>query len=164
MRGVLTQEQKQLAVRGRSEGLSLVKIARQVGCTAPMVGLMVREGRFLTGLPSTWTPRAGRLTISERKQVLLGLARGESMSAIARVLGRASSTITREVKANGGRSGYRAWFAHQRARDQVRRPKPFKLHEGRLLEEVALRLTQLWSPQAISGRLRSDFRTTSGCA
>jgi predicted transcriptional regulator len=37
MRGVLTQEQKQLALRLRSEGLSLVEIARQVGCTAPMV-------------------------------------------------------------------------------------------------------------------------------
>ena len=157
MRGVLTQEQKQLALRLRSHGLPLVEIARQVGCTAPMVGLMVREGRFLTGLPTTWTPRAGRLTVVEREQVLLGLARGDSFSAIARGLGRAPSTVSREVTANGGRDGYRAWHAHQRAREQVRRPKPFKLHDGPLLSEVALRLRQLWSPEAISGRLRSDF-------
>ena len=82
MRGVLTQEQKQLAFRLREQGLSLVEIARQVGCTAPMVGLMVRDGLFLTGLPDPWQPRPGRLNVLEREQVLLGLARGESTHAV----------------------------------------------------------------------------------
>ena len=109
MRGVFTQDQKQLAFRLKAQGLSLKEIARQVGCTAPMVGLMVRDGRFLTGLPDPWQPRPGRLTVLEREQVLLGLSRGESMSAIARSLGRAPSTVTREVAANGGREGYPAW-------------------------------------------------------
>ncbi len=162
VRGVLTQEQKRLAFRLRQQGLTLVEIARQVGCTAPMVGLMVRDGLFLTGLPDPWQPRPGRLDILEREQVLLGLARGESMSAIARGLGRAPSTVTREVAANGGRAGYRAWHAHQRAREQTRRPKCFKLRHGPLLLEVSLRLTQLWSPQEIAGRLRSDFPDDPG--
>ncbi len=157
MAGVLTRQQKQLALRLRAQGLSLVAIARQVGCSAPMIGLMVRDGRFLSGVPDAWAPRAGRLTVMEREQILLGLARGDSMSAIARTMSRAASTITREVAANGGRDGYRAWFAHQRARAQACRPKPFKLVGGRLLEEVSRRLLQLWSPQEISGRLRSDF-------
>ena len=157
MAGALTREQKQLALRLRAQGLSLAAIARQVGCSAPMVGLMVRDGRFLSGVPDGWAPRAGRLTVMEREQILLGLARGDSMSAIARTMGRAASTITREVAANGGRDGYRAWFAHQRARGQACRPKPFKLVAGRLLEEVSGRLLQLWSPQEISGRLPSDF-------
>ncbi len=117
--------------------MSLKEIARQVGCTAPMVGLMVRDGRFLTGLPDTWQPRPGRLAIREREQVLLGLAGGESMSAIARRLGRSASTVTREVAANGGREGYRACATHQQARTQVRRPKPFKLTDGPLLVEVS---------------------------
>ena len=125
MRGVLTQDQKQMAFRLKGQGLSLKDIVRQVACTAPMVGLMVRDSRFLTGLPDTWQPRPGRLTIREREQVLLGLAGGESMSAIARRLGRSASTVTREVAANGGRESYRAWAAHQRARqaavDVVRR-------------------------------------------
>jgi IS30 family transposase len=155
--GVLTQEQKDMAFRLRAEGLSLVSIARQVGCTAPMIGLMTREGRFRTGLPSEWEPREGRLTVMEREQILLGLDRGETLSAIARRLGRAPSTISREVAANGGRQGYRAWFAHRRARDEARRPKLFKLRAGRLLEEVSIRLLQLWSPQEIAGRLRVDF-------
>ena len=162
MRGVLTQDQKQLAFRLRAQGLSLKEIARQVGCTAPMVGLMVRDGRFLTGLADPWQPRPGRLTVLEREQVLLGLAGGESMSAIARKLGRSPSTVTREVAANGGREGYRAWAAHQRARTQVRRPKPFKLAGGPLLVEVSQRLTQLWSPQEIAGRLRLDFPDDPG--
>ena len=162
MRGVLTQDQKQLAFRLRAQGLSLKAIARQVGCTAPMVGLMVRDGRFLTGLPDPWQPRPGRLTVLEREQVLLGLAGGYSMSAIARRLGRSPSTVTREVAANGGRDGYRAWAAHQRARTQVRRPKPFKLAGGPLLVEISQRLTQLWSPQEIAGRLRLDFPDDPG--
>ncbi len=123
MASVLTREQKQLALRLRAQGLSLVAIARQVGCSAPMVGLMVRDGRFLGGVPDGWAPRAGRLTVMEREQILLGLARGDSMSAIARTMSRAASTVTREVAANGGRDGYRAWSAHQRARGQARRPK-----------------------------------------
>ena len=164
MRDVLTQDQKQMAFRLKGQGLSLKDIVRQVACTAPMVGLMVRDGRFLTGLPDTWQPRPGRLTIREREQVLLGLAGGESMSAIARRLGRSASTVTREVSANGGRESYRAWAAHQRARTQVRRPKPFKLADGPLLVEVRARLRQLWSPQQIAGRLGVDFPTTPGCA
>ena len=82
MVGVLTQEQKDMAFRLRAEGLSLVSIARQVGCTAPMIGLMTREGRFLTGLQSEWEPREGRLTVMKREQILLGLDRGESLSAV----------------------------------------------------------------------------------
>ena len=151
-----------MAFRLKGQGLSLKEIARQVGCTAPMVDLMVRDGRFLTGLPDTWQPRPGRLTIREREQVLLGLGGGESMSAIARRLGRSASTVTREVSANGGREGYRAWAAHQRARTQVRRPKPFKLADGPLLVKVRARLRQLWSPQQIAGRLGVDFPNDPG--
>ena len=45
MAGILTHEQKQLAFRLRARGWRLVDIAREIGCTAPMVGLMVRDGR-----------------------------------------------------------------------------------------------------------------------
>ncbi|MGD7006495.1 transposase, partial [Kocuria palustris] len=71
-------------------------------------------------------------------------------------LGRTVSTISREVKRGGGRCEYSAWRAHERARQQTRRPKPFKLASGRLLEEVASRLEQLWSPEEIAARLRLD--------
>ena len=156
MRGKLSNEQKQLAFRLRAHGMSLVDIARQTGCTAPMVGLMVRDGLFTSGLPSDWEPRPGALTVTDREAILLGIGCGESLSMIARGLGRAPSTITREVNANGGRVGYRAWWAHRRARDCARRPKPFKLAGGPLLDEVSKGLLELWSPLEIAGRLLLD--------
>jgi len=157
MAGILTHEQKQLAFRLRARGWRLVDIAREIGCTAPMVGLMVRDGRFTTGVPDEWEPRPGCLIIADREEILVGIRAGESLSSIARRLGRAPSTVTRDVAANGGRDGYSAWHAHQRARQQVRRPKPCKLRAGRLLNEVSRRLEQLWSPQEIAQRLRLDF-------
>src|SRR5215213_161388 len=150
MAGILTQEQKQLAFRLRGRGWRLVDIAREIGCSAPMVGLMVRDGRFTTGVADQWEPRPGSLSIADREDILVGIRAGETLSSIARRLHRAPSTVSRDVAANGGREGYSAWRAHQRARQQARRPKPFKLRAGRLLEEVSRRLEQLWSPQEIA--------------
>jgi transposase, IS30 family len=155
--GHLSAEQKQLAFRLRLQGWRLVDIAREIGCTAPMVGMMVREGRHRGAKPFGWQSRSGCLTIGEREQILLGIGRGESLSAIGRSLGRSASTITREVNANGGREHYSAWHAHERAREQARRPKPCKLRTGRLLREVSRRLEQLWSPQEIARRLPLEF-------
>ena len=157
MVGILTHEQKQLAFRLRGRGWRLADIAREVGCTAQMVGLMVRDGRFTTGVPDVWEPRPGCLSIADREEILVCIRAGESLSAIARSLGRVPSVITREVAANGGRENYSAWAAHQRAREAARRPKPFKLRAGRLLDEVAKRLEQLWSPDEIARRLPLDF-------
>jgi IS30 family transposase len=155
--GHLSLEQKQYAFRLRARGWRLVDIAREVGCTAAMVGLMVRDGRHLDAVPFGWEPKAGCLTFDGREQILVGIGRGESLSAIGRQLGRSPSTITREVANNGGRDEYSAWRAHQRARGQARRPKPCKLAKGRLLSEVARRLVQLWSPQEISARPSVDY-------
>jgi transposase, IS30 family len=157
MPGILTHEQKQLAFRLRARGWRLVDIGREIGCTAPMVGLMVRDGRFRTGVPDEWVPRPGCLSIAEREAILVAIRAGESLSSIARRLGRVPSTVTREVAANGGREGYSAWHAHQRARNQTHRPKPCKLRAGRLLDEVSRRLERLWSPQEIAQRLRLEF-------
>jgi IS30 family transposase len=88
---------------------------------------------------------------------LLGIGRGDSLSAIARILERSPSTITREVNANGGREQYSAWRSHQRAREHARRPKSYKLERGKLHREVSRRLLQLWSPQEIARRLPLDY-------
>ena len=68
--GHLSAEQKQLAFRLRARGWRLVDIAREIGCTAPMVGLMVRDGKHRHGVPFGWEPRSGCLTIGEREQIL----------------------------------------------------------------------------------------------
>ena len=155
--GHLSAEQKRTAFRLRAKGWKLVDIAREIGCTSAMVGLMVRERQHLDDKPFGWEPRPGCLTIDDREAILTGIHNGDTLSGIARQLDRAPSTICREVKTNGGRGNYSAWKAHMRARDQARRPKPFKLKAGRLLDEVTKRLLQLWSPDEISNRLKLDF-------
>ena len=100
MRGHLTNEQKQLAFRLNAHGMSLVEIGRQVGCSAPMVGLMVR-GQFRQGITDDWAPRRGRLTIQDREQILLGIGRTMSLSAIARSLDRPTSSPSSPGTATG---------------------------------------------------------------
>ncbi len=153
----LTHEQKQLAFRLRGRGWRFDEIAREVGCSAQTVSVMVNEDRCTTGVPDDWGPRPGCLSIAEREEILVGIRACESLSGIARRLGRRPSTISREVAANGGREAYSAWAAHQRARGRARRPKPCKLQAGPLLDEVTRRLKELWSPQEIAQRLRIDF-------
>lgn len=157
MPGILTHEQKQLAFRLRARGWRLLDIAREIGCTAPMVGLMVRDGRFTTGLPGEWEPRPDYLSIADREEILVGIRAGESLSSIARRLGSDPSTVTREVAANGGRDGYSAWHAHQRARQQAAASEAVQARAGRLVDEVSRRLEQLWSPDEIARRLPLDF-------
>jgi IS30 family transposase len=85
--------------------------------------------------------------------------RGETFSAVVSRLGRATSTVSREVAANGGRAGYRAWRAHERARERTRRPKTPKLACPRLASQVTGWLEEWWSPEEIARRLRIEFPT-----
>ncbi|HEU4974660.1 MAG TPA: IS30 family transposase [Baekduia sp.] len=102
-------------------------------------------------------PGERRLSFAEREQISRGVAAGKSARAIARELGRAASTITRELEANGGRRRYRALRAHERAIRRLERPKPRKLEQlPRLRAEVEAGLEQRWSPQQISARLRAE--------
>ncbi|NOJ98594.1 IS30 family transposase [Corallococcus coralloides] len=97
------------------------------------------------------------LSLQEREEVLRGVHAGESMRAIARRLGRAASTVSRDV-ATGGRRKYRAWRAEEGAARRARRPKHSKLAASSpLRDEVEQGLAQRWSPQQIAARLRSDF-------
>lgn len=106
--GHLSRERKQLALSFHTRGWRLVGIAKEIGCSAPMVAIMGRTGRHLEAKPFGWEPRAGSLRIEERGQVLLGVNCGDTFTAIAEQLGRAVSTVGREVKRGGGRAGYSA--------------------------------------------------------
>jgi transposase, IS30 family len=97
-----------------------------------------------------------RLSMSEREEIRAGVERGETFTAIACSIGRAVSTVSREVAANGGRDGYRAWQAHRDAGRQARRPKNPKL-VGRLAAVVTEWLEEWWSPEEIARRLRLEF-------
>jgi transposase, IS30 family len=151
----LDRVQRQRAWRLRKVGLSQREIARELGCTLAQLRVVRKRGPAFR--PAVWVPRQGRLSADEREQILVGLGRGDSMSAIARQLGRAASTVTREVGANGGVEGYGAQRAHVRAERATRRPKPCKLEAGPLLDQVTAWLLELWSPEEIAGRLRDEF-------
>ena len=99
-----------------------------------------------------------RLSLVEREEISRGLAGGESLRAIARRLGRAPSTVSREVAGNGGRRRYRACRADKAAVRGLRRPKASKLAACRRLRAVVEEKLELrWSPQQISGWLVENF-------
>ena len=150
MRTHLTVEQRQLALRLKAEGLSLREIGPQVGCSHQGVALIVRRASRRPVRRDGWVPGPGRLTVADREEITVGLHARESFTAIAARPGKAVSTVSREVAANGGREGYRAWRAHQRAREQARRPKPCKLACPQLAAQVTAWLHEWWSPVQIS--------------
>jgi transposase, IS30 family len=144
--------QKALVQRLHSRGFTPAEIARQLN-TSGLVTLRPR----LRHSQNDWKPGPGRLCIEEREEILIGLRQGESMSAIARRLKRAPSTISREVGANGGPREYRVWQSVCRAKECARRPKTPKLCHQPLAAQVSTWLEELWSPDEISKRLRREF-------
>ena len=153
----LTAEQRQLALRLKARGLSLREIGSQVSCSHQGVALIMRYAPRRPVRCDGWAPGPGRLTLADREEITLGLHAGESFTMIAARLEKAVSTVSREVAVNGGRGGYRAWRAHQRARQQARRPKAPKLARPRLAAQVTAWLADWWSPVQISARLRIQF-------
>ena len=98
------------------------------------------------------------LSLSEREEISRGIVIGRSMRSIAASLGRAPSTVSRELRRNGGRRDYRASDADQAAWDQGHRAKSCKLAGNRALARiVAQKLKMLWSPEQIAGWLKSTY-------
>jgi transposase, IS30 family len=110
-------------------------------------------------------PRRGRdlkgrcLTLPQREEIGLGRARGESIRVIAETIGRAPSTVSRELRRNTDAQGrYRATTAHALAYARASRPKPAKLVTNlRLRGKVEHDLAKKYSPEQIAGRLKVDF-------
>ena len=120
-------------------------VAAVMGCDPLTVQQVVaRYG----GVASRMRPRpAIRLAAAEREELSRGLLARRSLRQIAAQLGRAPSTIAREVRANGGRCHYRAWQAERRAERRLQRPKVAKLVRRPALRAVVEQgLAQYWSP------------------
>src|SRR5678816_4354548 len=97
------------------------------------------------------------LTLAEREEISRGLVHGHSLRRIAYSLGRAPSTVGREIARNGGSGPYRAAASDRRAWDRARRPKACKLaRHPELRRVVARHLIRNWSPQQIAGWLKSN--------
>jgi IS30 family transposase len=98
------------------------------------------------------------LSLSEREEISRGLSVRRSLRAIARQLGRAPSTISREVRRNGGSGGYRATASDQAGWDRALRPKPCKLACHPFLSRtVSMKLRRKWSPEQIAGWLKRAY-------
>ena len=93
----------------------------------------------------------------QREEISRGLVAGLSIRSIAADLKRAASTISREIKRNGGRRRYRAIRADKQAWAPLR-PKPCKLLlDARLRQAVIIKLQRYWSPQQIAGWLKRSY-------
>jgi transposase, IS30 family len=150
----LTLEQRRRIRQLRKGGTKVDEVARVVGCTLRSVMRVANNPLSQAELLDAWSPGAGRLSLEEREEISLGLSRGDCYSAIARQLDRSTSTVSREVGANGGPKHYRAVRAHQRAFCRARRPKVSKLTAcPRLAGVVREWLGELWSPEEIALRL-----------
>jgi len=104
------------------------------------------------------------LTLAEREEISRAVVAGHSIRSIAASLGRATSTISREIMRNGGQECYRASRADQAAWDRSRRPKTCKLVEDRRLARlVADKLQLQWSPEQISGWLKRTYPDDTSC-
>ena len=95
------------------------------------------------------------LTLAEREEISRSLVTRCSIRSIARSLGRATSTVSREIRRNGGAGRYRAVAADKRAWVRALRPKACKLARyPRLRQVVVSTLRRNWSPEQIAGWLR----------
>ena len=98
------------------------------------------------------------LTLAEREEISRGIVAGFSIRSIAASLGRAPSTISRELSRNGGRQRYRASKADQDAWDKAHRPKICKLVQHRALARIVSNKLRLqWSPEQIAGWLKQIY-------
>ena len=155
-RAHLTESDRTEVWRRRARGEPIPMIARHVGHSRETV----RRVLMATGGIAPKTPQRSRreLTAGEREELSRGLARAESCRAVARRLGRAPSTVSREVNRNGGRQSYRAAEADLAAVGRRRRPKRGKLAlSSALRAEVVARLQLDWSPKQISAWLKREY-------
>ena len=148
-------ELSELWVR-RRRGETLRSIGTALGCDPTAVYWVVSQRG---GVAPPARRRATRtLSQGDREVISRGLARGLRFAAIAVLLNRPTSTISREVGRHGGRAAYRAEAADRRAWARACRPKPCRLAtRPRLRAAVAARLAEDWSPQQIAGWLREAF-------
>lgn len=117
-----------------------------------IAGILSRSGGIR---PPRRTRSRLALSMAEREEISRGIAAGHSIRAMALQLGRAPSTISREISRNGGRGRYRANKADRAAWDRAKRPKTCKLAQHPTLARVvAEKLMLQWSPRQIAGWLQ----------
>ncbi len=151
-----TDTDKELMWDRWQKGDSLHAIARLFDRShGSIAGILSRTG----GIRPPKRMRSGlALTLAEREEISRGIVAGHSIRSIALGLGRAPSTVSREIRRHGGRRRYRASKADQAAWDRAHRPKTCKLAQNRALARIVASKLQLqWSPRQIAGWLKRSY-------
>ena len=138
------------------KGESLNAIARDLGRGHSAVqGFLAKTGGIR---PAPRTRSQQALSLAEREEISRGVVAGHSLRFIAAALNRAPSTVSREIKRNGGRRRYRACKADESAWDRAHRAKRCKLAENPALARIVAEKLQLeWAPDQIAGWLKSTY-------
>src|SRR5215469_16290081 len=137
-------------------GQSLHAIGRAYGRPHPTIRKLLLPCGGIAPAPRRRSRLA--LTLAEREDISRGIASGSSIREIAGRLGRATSTVSREIIRHGGRPAYRAHDADCQARVSALRPKRCLLAVNRKLRDiVASKLILDWSPEQISGWLKTRY-------
>ena len=129
-----TDAQKALMWERWKEGWTLHQIAQLFNRAHTSVqGILSRTGGIR---PPSRSRYATALTLAEREEISRAMVEGQSIRSVAARLGRAPSTVSREIKRNGGQSDYRAAEADSAAWDRALRPKCCKLVENIALARI----------------------------
>jgi len=155
-RRYFTQPEKEEVWDRWENGESLNSIARGLerGHSA-VQGMLARTGGIR---PAPKARSRLALTPTEREEISRGIAAGHSIRTIASQLGRAPSTISREINRNGGWRWYRASKADEAAWQRAHRPKTCKLATNPALARIVASKLQLqWAPWQIAGWLKRTY-------
>lgn len=153
--GLSSAEKAELWRRWK-EGQSLSDIGRALDKHAGSIhGVVCSNGGIM---PIKRRRSRLALSLAEREEISRGIVAECSVREIAAKLGRAPSTVSREIERHGGRSKYRAADADCRAWEQAKRPKECLLAANAKLQMlVASKLNLDWSPEQISGWLKLKY-------
>ena len=151
-----TEADKSLMWDRWQKGESLNAIGRHFGRSHSSIqNILARTGGIR---PPTRKRSRLTLTMAEREEISRGVVAGHSLRCIAGSLGRAPSTVSREINRNGGQRRYRANTADKAAWDRAKRPKACKLVENPALARVVeQKLKKLWAPEQIAGWLKYTY-------
>jgi IS30 family transposase len=151
-----TEEQKAIMWDRWQQGESLASIAHLFNRYHSSIERILAETGGIRPAQRHRSPCA--LTLKEREEISRGIVAGSSIRLIAVSLGRAPSTISREINRNGGLQNYRANQADQAAWERAHRPKVCKLVENRSLARIVAKKLQLeWAPEQIAGWLKRTY-------
>ena len=154
--GFTAAEKPEVWDRGR-RGESLHEIGRAFGKLSSSIHCQLAHTGGIRPQPRRRSRLA--LSLSEREEISRGIAADQSVRSIAECLGRSPSTVSREIRRNGGYDDYRASVADEEAWNRARRPKRCRLaRDPRLRRAVARKLRRNWSPELIAGWLKRTYR------